>query len=148
MRHMRPAIAAFGSRPNASTGRNSFAVGWVEGEGSRKELGALLLGYYRDNKLVYAGRVGTGMTWREMGELRRRLEPLAVAKMPLADPPPRDSRFGRPLELREVHWVRPELAVEVTFLTWTSDGLLRAVVYQGLREDKHPREVKLERPSR
>jgi bifunctional non-homologous end joining protein LigD len=58
---------------------------------------------------VYAGRVGSGITQREMGELA----------------PPRDSRFGRPLELRKVRWARPELVAEVTFLTWTADGLLR-----------------------
>jgi bifunctional non-homologous end joining protein LigD len=56
-----------------------------------------------------------------------------------------DSRFGRPLELRKVHWVKPKLVVEVTFLTWTGDGLLRQVAYQGLREDKNPKEVRLER---
>jgi bifunctional non-homologous end joining protein LigD len=82
----------------------------------------------------------------EPGEPRRRLEPLAIDVMPLAAPPPRDSRFGRPLELKRVHWVRPELVVEVTFLTWTEDRLLRQVVYQGLREDKRVREVRLERP--
>jgi bifunctional non-homologous end joining protein LigD len=89
--------------------------------------------------LIYAGRAGTGLTEREIGDLRQRLDPLAVAKMPLAAPQPRDSRFGRPLELRRVHWVRPELVVEVSFLTWTADGLLRQVTFQGLPEDKRAR---------
>jgi bifunctional non-homologous end joining protein LigD len=122
-------------------------VGWTEGEGSRKELGSLLLGYYVGRRLAYAGRVGTGITQREMGELRRRLEPLAIDRMPLAEPPPRESRFGRPLELRKVYWVRPELVAEVTFLTWTADGLLRQVSYLGLREDKPAKEVRLEQPA-
>jgi ATP-dependent DNA ligase len=52
--------------------------------------------------------------------------------MPLDLPPPRDSRFGSPLVLSRVHWVRPELVVEVKFLTWTQEGLLRQVIYQGL----------------
>jgi len=56
--------------------------------------------------------------------------------MPLEVPPPRTSRFGSPLVLSRVHWVRPELVAEVKFLTWTDDNLLRQVVYQGLREDK------------
>ena len=56
--------------------------------------------------------------------------------MPLDAPPPRTSRFGSPLVLSRVHWVRPELVVEVKFLTWTQEGLLRQVIYQGLREDK------------
>jgi ATP-dependent DNA ligase len=33
--------------------------------------------------------------------------------------------------LSRVHWVRPELVAEVTYLTWTADGLLRHVVYEG-----------------
>jgi bifunctional non-homologous end joining protein LigD len=61
--------------------------------------------------------------------------------MPLDVPPPRTSRFGSPLVLSRVHWVRPELVAEVTFLTWTDEGLLRQVVYQGLRADKPAREV-------
>ena len=69
--------------------------------------------------------------------------------MPLEVPPPRSNRFGSPLVLSRVHWVRPELVAEVTFLTWTGDNLLRQVVYQGLREDKPAREVQWEvsRPS-
>jgi ATP-dependent DNA ligase len=44
-----------------------------------------------------------------------------------AEPPPRDSRFGSPLKLSRVHWVRPEVVVEVTYLTWTEGQLLRQV---------------------
>jgi bifunctional non-homologous end joining protein LigD len=49
----------------------------------------------RCGRLIYAGRAGTGLDEREIGDLRQRLEPLAVATMPLASAPPRDSRFGR-----------------------------------------------------
>jgi ATP-dependent DNA ligase len=107
-------------------------VGWTEGEGSRKELGSLLLGYYAGRKLIYAGRAGSGITQREMVAIRARLEPLAVDKMPLAEAPARESRFGRPLELRGLRWVRPKLVAKITFLTWTGDGLLRQVVFQGV----------------
>ena len=61
--------------------------------------------------------------------------------MPLAEPPPRDSRFGSLMKLSRVHRVRPEVAVEVTYLTWTEDNLLRQVSYQGQREDKPARQV-------
>ena len=67
--------------------------------------------------------------------------------MPLAKVPPRDTRFGRPLALSRVHWVQPELVAEVDYLTWTEDGLLRHVTYQGLREDKSVRKIRRERPS-
>jgi bifunctional non-homologous end joining protein LigD len=120
----------------------SVVVGWTDPEGSRSHIGALLLGYYtEDGCLHYAGRAGTGITEKELKRLAGLLAPLKVAKMPLAAQPPRDSRFGSPLKLSQVHWVRPELVVEVTYLTWTEDNLLRQVSYQGQREDKSARQV-------
>jgi DNA ligase D-like protein (predicted ligase) len=120
-------------------------VGWSDPEGSRPHLGALLLGYYTDDgKLIYAGRVGTGMPDRVLADLRRRLEPLSRAKSPLSVPPPRKTRFGSPLVLSRVHWVEPKLVVEITYLTWTADGLLRHTVYVGLREDKPAEQVRRE----
>ena len=119
-----------------------IVVGWSEPEGSRHRLGSLLLGYYTpDGKLTYAGRAGTGMSDKELERLWRNLQPLAIDKMPLAEAPPRGSRFGSPLVLSRVHWVRPEMVVEVSYLTWTEDGLLRQVVYLGEREDKPARSV-------
>ena len=102
----------------------------------------LLLGCYGDDgKLIYAGRAGTGMTDAELHALVKRVHPLASDKMPLAAPPPKNTR-GKPLVLSRVHWVRPQLVAEVTYLTWSTDGLLRHVVYQGLREDKAARDVR------
>jgi DNA ligase D-like protein (predicted ligase) len=88
--------------------REEFVVvGWSDPEGSRHRIGALLLGYYvSDGKLIYAGRVGTGMPVAELERLHGRLESLAISKMPLAEPPPRGGRFGSPLVLSRVHWVR------------------------------------------
>jgi ATP-dependent DNA ligase len=67
--------------------------------------------------------------------------PLAVDKMPLSVPPPCVSRSGSPLVLSRVHWVRPEMVVEVSYAEWTPDGLLRHVVYLGERQDKPARQV-------
>jgi ATP-dependent DNA ligase len=117
-------------------------------EGGRGYIGALLLGYFTpEGELVYAGRVGTGMTQDQLRQLLERLNPLAVRKTPLRIPPPRSTRFGSPLELSRVHWAKPEMVVEITYLTWTEDGLLRHTVYQGVREDKPAREVVRERPN-
>jgi bifunctional non-homologous end joining protein LigD len=118
--------------------REEFVVvGWSDPEGSRHRIAALLLGYYTpEGKLIYAGRAGTGMPDAELERVWQRLRPLAVDKMPLSVPPPRGSRFGSPLVLSRVHWVRPEMVVEVSFVEWTPDGLLRHVVYLGEREDK------------
>jgi ATP-dependent DNA ligase len=110
-----------------------FRTPWAR----RPYLGALLLAYYdADGKLVYAGRAGSGINDAELERLWRRLQPHATDTMPLDVPPPRGGRFGSPLVLSRVHWVRPELVAEVKFLTWTSDNLLRQVVYQGLRWHK------------
>jgi len=120
-------------------------VGWSDPEGTRPYLGALLLGYYTDDgKLIYAGRVGTGMPVKVLADLRRRLDPLARKTSPLSVPPPRSTRFGSPLVLSRVHWVEPTLVAEITYLTWTADGLLRHTVYVGLREDKPANQVRRE----
>jgi DNA ligase D-like protein (predicted ligase) len=122
-------------------------VGWTEPEGRRPYLGALLLAYNDpDGWLVYAGRAGTGINTAELERLWRRLQPLATDKMPLDLLPPRSTRFGSPLVLSRVHWVRPQLVVEVKFLAWTEDNLLRQVVYEGLREDKPAQDVRREVP--
>src|SRR5712671_4518718 len=124
--------------------REEFVVvGWTDPEGSRPRLGALLLAYYTpDGRLVYVGRAGVGINNAELERLWRRLQPLNTSEMPLGVPPPRSSRFGSPLVLSRVHWVRPELVAEVKYLNWTDDNLLRQVIYQGLREDKEPSEVR------
>ena len=127
--------------------RGFVVVGWTDPEGARPYLGALLLAYYDDaGRLVYAGRAGAGIADAELERLWRRLQPLATDSMPLVAPPPRTSRFGSPLVLSRVQWVRPELVVEVEFLTWTQEGVVRQVIYQGLREDKRATDVRRLRP--
>ena len=86
------------------------------------------------------------MSEKTLAALHKRLQPLAIKKMLLAAPPPRDNRFGRPLELAKAHWVRPELVVEITYLSWPEDGLLGRTVFFGLREDKPASEVRRDRP--
>jgi ATP-dependent DNA ligase len=85
---------------------------------------------------------GLPVTRGGAARLWRRLPPLATPKMPLDLPPPWDSRFGSPLTLSRVHRVRPELVAEVKYLTWTEDNLLRQLVYEGLREDKPPTDIR------
>jgi ATP-dependent DNA ligase len=88
--------------------------------------------YYEPNgRLIYAGRVGTGISVKTLAMLHKRLAPLSTPKMPLSAPPPRKSRFGGPLALSKVHWVRPALVAEITYLGWTDEPLLR-------RDDPRP----------
>ena len=131
--------------PNASIGRNSLSSAGP----SRKDRGPIsarfLLGFYTDDgRLIYAGRVGTGIPDKVLADLRRRLRPLARAGSPLSAPPPRKMRFGSPLVLSRVHGVEPQLVAEITYLTWTADGLLRQAVYMGLRSDKPAAQVRRE----
>jgi bifunctional non-homologous end joining protein LigD len=82
----------------------------------------LLLGYYDpDGSLIYAGGAGTGIDNAELERLWRRLQPLATDGMPLVAPSPRSTRFGSPLVLSRVPWVRLELVAKIRFLAWTED---------------------------
>jgi hypothetical protein len=90
---------------------------------------------------------GTGMSQKTLALLHRRLKPLSTRQMPLAGPPPRETGFGGKLALSRVHWVRPELVAEITYLTWAKDGLLRHTVFVGLSEGKPAREVRRETPA-
>jgi bifunctional non-homologous end joining protein LigD len=115
--------------------------GFSDPAGSRAGLGALLLGFYDDEeKLSYAGRVGTGFNAATLRELRSRLDKLTQNSPPFAKPP-----TGR--EAKGVHWVKPELVGEVVFTGWTRDGLLRHPSFKGLREDKPARQIRREKPA-
>jgi bifunctional non-homologous end joining protein LigD len=112
--------------------------GFTAPKGSRTEFGALLVGYYEDGVLRYAGKVGTGFdqpTLRELGASLRELE---------QDESPFESFKPIPPGTR---WVRPELVGQVGFAEWTRDGRLRHPRYIGLREDKPASEVVREVPS-
>jgi bifunctional non-homologous end joining protein LigD len=145
----RPATAACGSRSNACTARNSsWSGGPIRREGGRGSARCCSPTTIRtEGWSMPAARAPAsgGPSW---SGLWRRLQPLATSEMPLEVPPPRSSRFGSPLVLSRVHWVRPELVAEVKYLTWTDDNLLRQVVYEGLREDKPAVEVRRPVPHR
>ncbi len=76
------------------------------------------------------------MRAEQLEDLVPRLQPVHTDRMPLDVTPPRSTRFGSPLVLSQVHWVGRELVLEVSYLTWTDDGLLRQVVSEGIREDQ------------
>jgi len=129
--------------------REEFVVvGYSDPEGSRHRIGSLLLGYYTpEGKLIYAGRAGTGFPDAELERLWQRLQRLVVDKNAMTEPPLRGTRFGSPLVLSRVHWVRPETVVEVSCVEWTPDWLLRHVVYLGERQDRLATEVRRDRPN-
>jgi len=110
--------------------------GFTEPAGSRTDFGALLVGYYEDGRLRYAGKVGTGYTAATLRELGARLRELEMSEPPFVD--------ARPIP-RGVHWTRPELVAQIGFAEWTNDGRLRQPRFLGLRDDKRPAEVVRER---
>lgn len=116
--------------------RQEFVVGgWQPGEGGRAgTLGSLLVGYFAQGALRYAGRVGTGFTERELARLATRLEELSVPSTPFDPVPPT-------VVSRRARWVSPELVAEVAFGEWTDAGILRHPAYLGLRTDKAPADV-------
>ena len=106
--------------------------GFTEPKGSRTGFGALLLGVYEGDDLVYAGKVGTGFGRATIAELMDRMAPLKRPGSPFAR--------GDAPGLRTT-WVEPELVAQVGFSEWTSDGRLRHPKFVGLREDKPARDV-------
>ena len=118
--------------------------GWMPGEGRRRgQLGALLMGYFDPESeegagegLRYAGKVGTGFTDADLGELLERLGPLERETSPFA---------GRqPPKAKAAHFVDPRLVAEIEFSEMTSDRMVRHGSYKGLRDDKPATEVRLE----
>jgi bifunctional non-homologous end joining protein LigD len=114
---------------------SEFVIGgYTKPGGSREYLGALLLGVYEENKLRYAGKVGTGFDTETLRTLSEKLKKLRQEKSPFAD------------EVREkgATFVRPKLVAQIAYTEWTKDGKLRHPTFLGLRDDKAPQEVRKE----
>jgi bifunctional non-homologous end joining protein LigD len=112
--------------------------GWLPGKGRRSGMiGALLVGYYEDSELRFAGKVGTGFGEEDLRRLARALEPLRRDSSPFV---------GRQPE-RGAVFVEPKLVAEVEFGEWTRAGTLRHPAFKGLRTDKAAVEVVREEPA-
>lgn len=114
-------------------GQELVIGGFTEPRGSRVEFGALLLGYYRDGRLEYAGKVGTGFDTEMLHELGAQLRELERSDPPFVDP--------QSIKERHTTWVAPKLVAEIGFTEWTRDGRLRHPRFLGLRDDKSATEV-------
>ena len=112
-------------------------VGYTDPEGQRIALGALLVGFYQDGKLLCAGKVGTGFDTITLKDLHKRLSAIERST-PTCDV---DS-----IRRKGIHWVEPRLVAQIAFTEWTSAGKLRHPRYLGLRSDKNPSEIVRETP--
>ena len=120
--------------------RQEFIIlGFSDARKGERAIGALYLGYRKDSKLSYAGKVGTGFTMKSARELAERFEKLAIQKPGLS----RSDASGMTAhEWESIHWIKPVLLCEVAFTEWTEDGRIRHPSFQGLREDKDAGDVK------
>ena len=115
--------------------RQEFVIGgFSEPTHAERGIGAILLGYYEEEKFVYAGKCGTGFDRETSVALRKALNAIETAKSQYDDKLPADARRG-------AHYVKPQIVCEVEFTEWTDDGRLRHPSFQGLREDKPANEV-------
>jgi bifunctional non-homologous end joining protein LigD len=125
--------------------------GYTRPQGARKHFGAILVGYYEnkkkegDNRLVFAGKVGTGFTAKSLAMLHKKFRPEESPNCPFVDlPSKQDGQWVQgitPSMMRKMHWVNPVFVCEIKFAEWTRDKKLRAPVFLGLREDKRAADV-------
>jgi bifunctional non-homologous end joining protein LigD len=117
--------------------QDAVIAGFTAPKGSRKGFGALLLGVFAGEELLYIGHVGSGFTETTLTDLRAKLEPLIQKACPFKQPPQTNA---------PAQWVRPNLVSEISFAGWSEDGHMRHPVYVGLREDKSASDVRREVP--
>lgn len=118
--------------------RQEFVVvGFLPASDRKNAVGSLVLGYFDKDRLMHAGRAGTGYSAAEASSLYQLLSPLQSTR-------PKFGNTVSRLAARDVAWVKPQAVAEVEYRGRTTDGLLRQAAYAGLREDKPAREVVLE----
>lgn len=114
--------------------QQEFVIGgYTDPQGERRGFGALLLGFYKNGKLQYAGKVGTGYTHKMLEELHSKM-----VKMEVNEP---QFVSNKDLPHKNVHWLKPKMVGEVAFTEWTKTNKLRHPRYLGLRRDKKAEEV-------
>jgi bifunctional non-homologous end joining protein LigD len=117
--------------------RQEFVIGgWTGPRGGRPGFGALLLGIYENDSFRYVGRVGSGFDTETLEFIKSELSSMEIKESPFDVSSPHG---------KSIHWVTPKKVCEVSFGNWTKEGILRNPVFQGLREDKAPKDIGIER---
>jgi bifunctional non-homologous end joining protein LigD len=120
------------------TGKQQEMVvgGFTDPQGGRKGIGALICGYFKEDELIYSGKVGSGFDEKNLIDLRKTLDKLERKTSPFKTNP----------RLAGVHWINPELVAQIKFSEWTETGSMRHPVFLGIREDKKATDVNREKP--
>jgi len=123
-------------------GQEFVVAGYTLPKQSRKYFGALLLGYYKGKRLIFAGRVGTGFNDKALRQIYAKLKTLESDK-PFVEDVQEPSGRWRPKgwKASDTRWVKPKLVAQIQFTEWTDDGILRHPSFLGLRDDKNPADV-------
>jgi bifunctional non-homologous end joining protein LigD len=129
-----------------ATHSEEFVIGgYTVGSGARSDtFGSLIVGYYKDGapKLTYVGHAGSGFDDRTLKAVYERLQSLRTEDCPFEGEVPKIGMWRRPGKAEgPITWVKPDLVAQVKFAEKTSDGILRAPVFLGIREDKAARDV-------
>jgi len=127
------------------TNEQEFVIGgYSPPRGARTHFGAILVGYYEDDNLLFAAKVGTGFDQKLLASLHAKFQKLIRQECPFANLPEKLGSSGRGLtasQMRQCTWLEPKLVCQVRFAEWTRDYHLRQPAFLGLREDKQPKEV-------
>jgi bifunctional non-homologous end joining protein LigD len=106
-------------------------IGWLEGKGTRSPLGGLCIASYLGDRLIFRGRVGSGISPRQIDELLARLRPFEQTSYPAEGPIPDD--------LKKAYWVRPDLVASIEYQDFTEEGRLRAPVFCDIVDGTDPK---------
>jgi bifunctional non-homologous end joining protein LigD len=109
--------------------------GYTEPRRSRSHFGALVVGLYEGRELRYVGHTGGGFDRENLAAVYKRLQQLKTDRCPFAVEPKTNEA---------VQWVKPKLVCEVKFSEWTNDFIMRHPIFMGLREDREPRQCRVE----
>ena len=118
-----------------ATEQELVIVGYSVSDKKGRPFSSLLLGFYRDGELTYAGRVGTGYNEKILDSLGKKLAALKLAKRP---------KMAALVHRSDAVYVKPELVAQISFRGWTADEVVRHAVFKGLREDKRAKDVRKE----
>ncbi len=110
----------------------AIIIGITESVTSRNYFGALLLAQYKDEKLKYIGKCGSGFTEENLKDLYEEFESHFTEISPIDEK----------ISIREkIQWIKPYFFCSVKFTEWTKTQHLRHPVYVGLLPDKSAGEV-------